>query len=370
MWENGGATASETSTRSPVHRLRSPLPMRGAEVDWDKERRELLGRRISELGLRIQESPLQRLVEELYRELDTKGLAFRPPVYLSDEWGCPDGTPLIAVPFYLADRRLLKLEEEFALEVEREEDSLRFLRHEAGHAINYAYRLYDRPEWRRIFGPYSRPYRERFHVNPFSRAHVRHILGWYGQKHPDEDFAETFAVWLTPGLDWRREYAGWPALAKLDYVDRLMHELRGQESPPPAPRPTPADLPVEVMHFTIEEHYESVEESIPIEDDRLFDGDLRNLFREGAAEGDRSAAEFLRRHRRELVGRIAYWTGETTMVIRAFIDFLAARAETLGLQMRADDTVTLVDVVAFATAVVMNYRYTDTLHGSEEEAAA
>ena len=189
---------------------------------------------------------------------------FHPPVYLSDEWGCPDGTPLIGVPFYLADQRLARIEEELAVEVESEADVMRFLRHEAGHAFNYAYRLYDLPDWRRIFGPYSRPYRDRFRANPFSREHVRHILGWYAQKHPDEDFAETFAVWLTPGRDWRTEYAGWAAIAKLEYVDRVMQEL-GRRSHPEARAPEEDDLPVESMQYTLAEHYRSLDEPLPLD---------------------------------------------------------------------------------------------------------
>ena len=147
----------------------------------------------------------------------TRGIAFRPPVYLSDQWGCPDGTPLIGVPFYLADARLERIEAEHVGGVESDDEAMRYLRHEAGHAINYAFRLYERAGIRaRCSATYARPYRERYRADPLSRAHVRHILGWYAQKHPDEDFAETFAVWLTPGLDWRTEYAGWPALAKLE----------------------------------------------------------------------------------------------------------------------------------------------------------
>src|ERR687895_2290728 len=142
---------------------------------WDTERQALLGRRISELGLSIRGSRIERFVSQLHRELEAKGLAFRPPVYLSDQWGGPDGTPLIGVPFYLADPRLAKIEEEVAAEVEGEQDVMRYLRHEAGHAFNYAYRLYDRADWRKTFGPYSRPYRERYRVNPFSRDYVRHI---------------------------------------------------------------------------------------------------------------------------------------------------------------------------------------------------
>src|SRR5215216_6528726 len=230
--------------------------------DWDRERRTLLERRISDLGLTISGSMVERLQEQLYRELEAKELAFKPPVYLSDQWGCPDGTPLIGVPFYLADPRLARLEEEEAVEVETELEAIKYMRHEAGHAFNYAYRLYDHPDWRRTFGPYSRPYQERYRVNPFSRDHVRHILAWYAQKHPDEDFAETFAVWLTPDLDWRREYTGWRALDKLEYVDALMREIK-EDAPSPT-EPGEDDLPVEAMRYTVAEHYEDESATVPI----------------------------------------------------------------------------------------------------------
>ena len=181
-------------------------------AEWDAERGQLLGRRISELGLEISGTRVERLVERLYGELADRQVAFRPPVYLSDEWGCPDGTPLIGVPFYLADERLERIEAEHAGAVESDEEAMRYLRHEAGHAINYAFRLHERPDFAEQFGDYALPYVDRYAANPFSRAYVRHILGWYAQKHPDEDFAETFAVWLTPTIDWRTEYAGWDAM--------------------------------------------------------------------------------------------------------------------------------------------------------------
>jgi len=335
--------------------------------DWEGQRRALLSRRISELGLSIRGTLVEQLVERLYRELDERGLAFRPPVYLSDQWGCPDGTPLIGVPFYLADPRLTRLEEEMAVDVEGELDAMRYLRHEAGHAFNYAYRLYERADWHALFGPYSRPYRERYKADPFSRQHVRHILGWYAQKHPDEDFAETFAVWLTPGLDWRTEYAGWPALAKLEYVDRVMHEVGS--TIPIVPAPTDDDLPVEAMHYTVEEHYRSAEERLPIEDERHFDGDLRTIFASSidAPKGER-AADFLRRHRREVVRRIAYWTGESATILRAFLDFLAARADVLELRVSGLEAATLIELTSFGTAVMMNYRYTSALGRRKRDA--
>src|SRR5690242_1335614 len=149
--------------------------MGATEGQDQSERDSLLGRQIADLGLSIHGTALESLVTELYRELDAKGLVFRPKVYLSDQWGCPDGTPLIGVPFYLADARLAKIEEEYSFDIESETDMMRYLRHECGHAFNYAYRLYDRADWRKLFGPYSRPYRERYRPNPFSHDYVRHI---------------------------------------------------------------------------------------------------------------------------------------------------------------------------------------------------
>ena len=324
----------------------------------------LLDRRISDLGLSIEGSPVERLVEQLYAELDARGLAFHPPVYLSDEWGCPEATPLIGVPFYLADQQLARVEAEAAAGLEDEAEAMRYMRHEAGHAYNYAYRLYDREDWRRIFGPYSRPYHDRYHVDPFSRDYVRHVLGWYAQKHPDEDFAETFAVWLTPGIDWRAQYAGWPALRKLEYVDGLMREM-ATSAAPRAPEPAPEHLPVSAMKFTLAEHYRASASELPIEDERIFDGDLRTIFG-GGASGDAAAGDFIRRHTRELVGRIGYWTGEGPGVVRSFVEHLARRADALGLVVVGLEASTLIELTAFGTAVIMNYRYTDQLDHRRE----
>ena len=325
-----------------------------------------MGQRISDFGLSIEGTPVEKLVAQLYRELDAKGLSFHPPVYLSDQWGCPEGTPLIGVPFYLADTRLSRIEEDFAAGIESEDETMKYLRHEAGHAFNYAYRLYDRADWRQTFGPYSRPYRERYHADPFSREFVRHILGWYAQKHPDEDFAETFAVWLTPGLDWRDAYSEWPALRKLEYVDRVLGEV-GDETPE-TPEPGEDDLPVGAMQYTLAEHYSEVEEHIPIRDSRVFDGDLRNLFASPSeAPASQTAADFIKQHRREIVGRISYWTGESAHVVREFLDFLADRSAALDLHVRGLEASTLIELTAFGTAVMMNYRYTSTIDGTPQD---
>ena len=159
---------------------------------------EILGKPIRELGLKLEGSPIERFVHQLYDELGRKGLAkFRPACYLTDEWGCPSGEPVIGIPFYLANPDLALLEKDMN-DLEDKREIMMYLRHEAGHAFNYAYKLYRTPEWKELFGPFRRRYLDNYRPVPFSRNFVRHLAGWYAQKHPDEDFAETFAVWLTP----------------------------------------------------------------------------------------------------------------------------------------------------------------------------
>jgi hypothetical protein len=334
--------------------------------EWAQSRERLLGQRISDLGLSIRGTAVERLADSLYAELDAKGLRFRPPVYLSDEWGCPDGVPLVGVPFYLASAELARIEEDFSLGIEDEADIMRFLRHEAGHAYNYAYRLHERADWQAVFGRFSRPYRERYAADPFSRDYVRHILGWYAQKHPDEDFAETFAVWLTPDSDWREVYRGTGAMRKLEYIDAVARDI-GTELPQ-VPEVRETDVPVHAMRYTIADHYRELDETLPLRDERVFDGDLRMLFPKGATATELgppapTAAAFIRQHHRELVSRITYWTGEGVPLVRRFIEFLAERADALGLEAAGREASTLIELTAFGTAVLMHYRYTHAVRG-------
>lgn len=324
-------------------------------TSWDEERDQLLGRRISELGLAIAGSRVERLVTRLHAELAERGVTFRPPVYLSDQWGCPDGTPLIGVPFYLADERLERIEAEHSGAIEGDEEAMRYLRHEAGHAVNYAFRLHEREEFGELFGDYARPYDEHYAADPLSRDHVRHILAWYAQKHPDEDFAETFAVWLTPERDWREEYAGWGALRKLQWVDVVMREVSSLA--PDAPALTEDDLPVDAMNWTVGEHYAD-DERLPIGDARQFDADLRRVFasRTDAPAGE-EASGFLRRHEGELVVRISYWAGVGPTVVRTLVRALADRAAALRLHVAGLEAATLIELTAFGTAVAMHWRY-------------
>jgi hypothetical protein len=319
---------------------------------------EILKRKISELGLKLEGSVLEILVKELEFELLQKGVTrVKPRAYLTDEWGCPEGVPIIGIPYYLADERLKAAAKE-VVEGETEGEILRYLRHEMGHVFNYAYRLYARKDWTELFGPYARPYVEDYAPRPFSRDFVRHIAGWYAQKHPDEDWSETFAVWLTPGSEWEKLYGG-KALKKLQYVERVVKELGGAEPLVPQPGGSVAEfLPVETLTYTVGEHIERYREA-PVEVPPFFDGDLRDLF-DGRAhrEDAEPAGEFLARHRKNIVKRVAHWTGVREGIVGSLVDHLIERAGALGLIAERRRTARrMIDIVAYATTLSMNFLY-------------
>jgi len=149
--------------------------------NWEIVRQRLLQRRICDLELGLKGSPLEPLLQQLEQELSAKGVDYVPTFYLTDAWGCPDRVPAIGIPFYLANPMLGRIEKEQTGDVEDSQTVMQILRHEAGHAINYAFRLWEEPTWRKVFGPFSKPYREVFHPNPWSRRFVRHICSYsYG----------------------------------------------------------------------------------------------------------------------------------------------------------------------------------------------
>jgi len=216
---------------------------------------QLLSLRFCDLKLAIDGTDLEQAIERLYGELATRGIRFRPHCWLSQEWFSPDGIPGIAIPFYLAHQRLISIERRLMREVEGGNRNwlMRILRHEAGHAIDSAYRLRRRRYWREVFGPASLPYPDTYRPRPGSRRFVQHLGAWYAQAHPTEDFAETFAVWLKPNSAWRREYLGWPAFAKLECIDELAAEI-GDAKPLVTDRSRIEDVAEETS--TLRQHYE------------------------------------------------------------------------------------------------------------------
>jgi hypothetical protein len=313
----------------------------------------LLQTRICDLGLKIESSQVDKFVQQLYRELEQKRITkFRPGVYLTDEWGCPSGEPVIGIPFYLASSDLGQIEKENN-DLESDREVMMYLRHEAGHAFNYAYRLHRTPEWKQLFGPYRRPYRENYRPVLFSKDYVRYLPGWYAQKHPDEDFAETFAVWMTPRSGWRKKYRGWGAIAKLRYMDRIARELGNAD--PLRKRGTP-DVTVAEMEMTVEEFYRNSTDQVPLLD-VTQDGDLATIFnvpkkRKTAV----SAGAFLQKNRKVLVDQIASWTAMPRPQVRRLMEALEKRSAEMGLLIDTKkEAEHLSAFTVFATTLVMNH---------------
>ncbi len=316
---------------------------------------EILSKPIRDLGLKLEGSPLERFVQQLYGELERKGLQkFRPVCYLTDEWGCPSGEPVIGIPFYLANPSLARLEKEMN-DLEDAREIMMYLRHEAGHAFNYAYELYKTPEWRERFGPFRRAYRDNYRPVPFSRCFVRHIAGWYAQKHPDEDFAETFAVWLTPASGWRKRYRGWGALAKLKYVDRLARRLAQVE---PVRQKGEMDITVEQIESTVAEFYRNSSGDEIALADLALDTDLMDIFNVSKRRRKqvRPAAEVISSHRKSLVDKITYWSGVQRVLIKRLIELIETRVRELDLRADSNrEAEHLTELTVYATALAMNY---------------
>lgn len=333
---------------------------------WETIRFELLQTRICDLGLQIDGSDMEPHIFRLYRELSAKQLNFHPKMYLTDGWGCPDEVPIIGLPFYLTDRRLARLEEEQTGSLEDDAVILQLLRHEAGHAINYAYRLWEHEGWTETFGQFTKPYRDAYRPDMFSREFVRHLVHHrygrtYAQKHPDEDFAETFAVWLTPRSAWRRKYRHWPALRKLLFVDKLMKRLRGRR-----PLRTNGGLiqPIEELTITLAEHYGQRAERYRAAAQGYVDDKLREVFPVVSGRPQLAACTLLRQNHDAIRDRVIHWSCLDEEEVAAILSKLIDRADVLDLSYRprqADDK--LLDLVALATSLAVDFAYTGRLTG-------
>jgi Putative zinc-binding metallo-peptidase len=324
----------------------------------------ILQARIKDLQLHLKGTRLERFIGQLYEELEARGLDLRPQCYLSDQWGCPSGVPVIGIPFYLADPQLTQIEDRLGGGAEDEREIMMYLRHEAGHAINYAYRLHESEDWKKLFGDFGKPYLETYKPQPFSRKYVLHISGWYAQKHPDEDFAETFAVWLTPGSRWAERYKGWGALKKLQYMDETMRRL-GRT--PAVVTLDDRDVDVGEMEETVLDHYRQrqLAEKIDLQIGEQLDEDLINLF-EPPALADVRADTLIRAERQGLLAAVSQYSGVSRAVVVSVLEHLTERTTALNLTVKRDQahhyTTRLTSLI---TALTMNYLYTDRFFETE-----
>lgn len=320
---------------------------------WPEEK--LLDVRLCDLPVAVEGSPMVPHLAQLAAELQARGLLFRPHVWVSDEWFTPDGVPGIAIPFYLIHPRLTQLERHQMLAVEggTPEWCMRILRHEAGHAIENAYRLRLRRKRRDLFGRSSEPYPQHYTPRPYSKSFVLHLDLWYAQSHPDEDFAETFAVWLDPGSEWRADYADWPAVKKLEYVDGLMRELA--DVPPPVTSTDTVD-PLSELSRTLRDHYRAKREHYGLAHPDFYDRDLRRLFSDAPEfKANPRAADFLKRIRRDARRKVAEWTGEYQYTIDRVLEAMIARSRELNLHLAVPPEQAKLDFTILLTVQTMNF---------------
>jgi hypothetical protein len=319
---------------------------------------QLLERRISTLGLKLEGTTLEPLIKQLYDELSAKGLTFHPPTHIGDEWFVPIGIPAIFIPFYLVHNRLRGLERSMMLEVEGEtpEWFMKLMRHEAAHAYSYAYNFQRRKKWQRCFGKTSSEETPSFYKpRPFSRSYVMHLDDWYAQAHPDEDFAETFAIWLTPDLDWREKYKGWRALRKLEYIDELMKSIAGK---PPVHRPKYRENDYNCLNVKLKTYYahkrKLYEDTYP----DFYDVDLKQLFSAPSGDGAIKASSYLRQRKRRIMNSVSQWTNEKKFRVNKLLTRLIDRTDELGLRVLDDDPQQDFRVASYITTLVMNYLHT------------
>lgn len=316
---------------------------------------QLLEVRMCDLNLTIEGTILEKRIAHVQSELDARNLRFTPHYWLSDEWFSPDGIPGIAIPFYLAHPRLEKLERSQLLEVEGGDEGwcLKILRHEVGHAIENAYRLRLRKQRKEIFGKSSVPYPEYYSPRPYSKSFVLHLDPWYAQSHPDEDFAETFAVWLTPHSRWEERYVGWPALKKLQYMESLMLDIAGK---PASVTNTKTLDPLETLTKTLGEHYAHRRQKYGREHPSFYDKDLRFLFsdRPEFAKAQLASA-FIRRKKRHIRSIVSRWTGTYQYTIDKVLEAMIVRCSELGLRLMLSEDDTLKQFTVLLTVQTMNY---------------
>jgi hypothetical protein len=323
------------AARSGAAQRRTSAKRRRKALPWTRlSDEELLKLRFCDLKLSIDRPTLQRQIGRLYKELENRGIQFRPHLWLSEEWFSPDGVPGIAVPFYLAHPRLEKLERRIMREAEGGNSRwcMRILRHEAGHALDNAYRLRRRKRWREVFGPASLQYPAHYKARPGSRRYVHHLGEWYAQAHPTEDFAETFAVWLKPNSSWRRSYATWPAFNKLSVVEELMTSVRGQRPPV---RNRLRIEPIQENTRTLAQHYRR-----KLAHNRqyrlgLADELLRRIFSpERLRKGAARASTMLRAQEKQLTNAVARDLAMEPYSVNQILRMLIERCDALKLYVR------------------------------------
>ena len=189
--------------------------------------RKLIKERVSELSISEEVSPFFEIISYLPQYLGNLGFKYlNPKCYPGDEWFCGEGLSSISIPFTLYDPQLIRLEKKFvgSCEGSTKRQFTKLLFHEVGHAFDHSYQLSELSCWRNVFGSPSTKYDpDNYKIKPYSKSFARNLPDHYGQSHPTEDFAETFATIAFHGDNWRCHYPEESVVtSKLQYVEMLI----------------------------------------------------------------------------------------------------------------------------------------------------
>jgi hypothetical protein len=252
--------------------------------DDDTRKTELLSTRVCDLGLRTRGSLVGRCIDRAVEETRSFGIAFAPYFYLSDAYGCVQGTVNIGLGFWDADPLLREIYADKVRRRRDEMDIVLLIKHEIGHAFCYGHKLFQLPEFRNVFGIRGNffatyPDDNRYRYDPYSIDHVNPDGDHYAQKHPDDDFAETFATFLDRSGAWKDRYRGrLGALRKIAYVGRLVRTFGAQE-PSIAPGDGLIDAPVEEIRRTVAQFFRVGRQRYLKRAQGFLDDDLAAIFR-------------------------------------------------------------------------------------------
>ncbi|MCG2712893.1 MAG: hypothetical protein L6416_11310 [Candidatus Omnitrophica bacterium] len=332
----------------------------------DIQEEDLLKARIRDLPVSIKGTWLEECIKELYNELNDKGIEFKPVCYLADEWLAPDGEPVVGIPFFLAHPVLMRLEKQMMLDVEGGTKAwcMKLLRHETGHAINYAYKLHAKKKWQELFGHFYKEYKDTYRFRPFSKSFVRHLEDHYAQYHPDEDFAETFSVWLTPGLEWREEYKGWKALQKLKFVDELMRNVKSKQ---PLRKKGKKYWQASKLTSTLGNYYKKKRRAYAEDFHDFHDLNLKTIFQEKTQDEKPRlfAYTLIKKYRKNLINIAWKWTGEKKYIIDRLLKILIIRCKDLNLVVADDEALAMIKISTYVSSLMMKYMYTGRLKGKK-----
>ena len=335
------------------------IPLKHYPMNWkinlnQISHEDLLDLKLRDLDLSIKGSWVERDIEAFYTEIKNKGLKFKPHIWVSEDWYSPDGVPGFAIPFFLLHPRLMKLENEMIGEVEGGNSQwfLKLLRHEAGHAIDNAFGLRKKKRRQDLFGKTSLPYPESYDRKPYSKQYVRHLDASYAQAHPDEDWAETFAVWLNPNSNWKVSYQSWPCLKKLELLNEIMFALKGKIQP--VKNKVKTDQ-LKDLDITLREYYIEKRKRFGISTSPFYEKKLPSILTKRTNNSTLPLAKIIRKQKKDLSKKLASQNKIYQYQAEQFLNEFVSYCSKENVQIKNTDAPIPKELISFLHTESKNY---------------